>query len=419
MPPGHGTRKQMRLGCDRAGRHVQRTTEQAPYHGRLDAGRMGNRLAPHVDCPRQAPAAVVSEDVSPYNRAHEEVGREQPPWTCRASTRPRPPSPRAFATSPTRQRRLWVRGDACALARTAVAIVGSRRASPGSLDIAHRLASDLARIGLTIVSGLARGCDGAAHRGALEAGGITIAVLGSGLDVIYPPEHDALAEQIARQGALLSEFPPGAPPLPHHFRQRNRLISGLAHGVIVIEANDKSGSLITAGCALAQGREVMVVPGTVLAGRNRGGHQLIRDGAALVENAEDVLACSECGPTVPAREREPSRALLASESERASRRRRSARRRPSAPKAPSPRGPRPGRARPRRAAGFRRARAANRRVRAAVAGAAGRAGIVRPDCPISRGTVRALFGEGDNVASGPTPGQARAVDQKLLWLNHL
>jgi DNA processing protein len=186
--------------------------------------------------------------------------------------------------------RLWIRGDARTLARTSVAIVGSRRASPGSLDIAHRLASDLARIGLTIVSGLARGCDAAAHRGALEAGGTTIAVLGSGLDVVYPPEHDALADQIALHGAVISEFPPGALPLPHHFRQRNRLISGLAHGVIVIEANDKSGSLITAGCALAQGREVMVVPGTVLAGRNRGGHQLIRDGAALVENAEDVLA---------------------------------------------------------------------------------------------------------------------------------
>ena len=186
--------------------------------------------------------------------------------------------------------RLWVRGDPHALSRTAVAIVGSRRASPGSLDIAYRMASDLARIGFTIVSGLARGCDGAAHRGALDASGTTVAVLGSGPDIIYPPEHDALAERVMRSGAILSEFPPGAPPLPNHFRQRNRLISGLAHGVIVIEANDKSGSLITAGCALAQGREVMVVPGTVIAGRNRGGHQLIRDGAALVENAEDVLA---------------------------------------------------------------------------------------------------------------------------------
>ena len=185
--------------------------------------------------------------------------------------------------------RLWVRGDVGALARTAVAIVGSRRALPGSLDIAHGLAKDLARIGVTIVSGLARGCDGAAHRGALDAGGATIAVLGSGPDVIYPAEHETLAASISGNGAIVSEFAPGAPPLPHHFRQRNRLISGLALGVIVIEANERSGSLITAGYALAQGREVMVVPGTVLAGRNRGGHQLIRDGAALVENAEDVL----------------------------------------------------------------------------------------------------------------------------------
>jgi len=201
-----------------------------------------------------------------------------------------PAFPSRLREIPDAPARLWVRGDAHALSRTAVAIVGSRRASPGSLDIAYRLASDLARIGFTIVSGLARGCDGAAHRGALDASGTTVAVLGSGPDVIYPPEHDALAEQVARRGAIVSEFPPGTPPLPHHFRQRNRLISGLVHGVIVIEANDKSGSLITAGCALAQGREVMVVPGTVLAGRNRGGHQLIRDGAALVENAEDVLA---------------------------------------------------------------------------------------------------------------------------------
>ena len=184
---------------------------------------------------------------------------------------------------------LWIRGD-LSLAGHAVAVVGSRRASPGALETARRLAAGLAGIGLTIVSGLARGCDAAAHRGALDASGRTIAVLGSGLDVIYPPEHDRLAEEIARHGAIISELPPGSPPLPHHFRQRNRLISGLSVGVVVIEANERSGSLITAGFALAQGREVMVVPGTVHAGRNRGGHLLIRDGAALVENAEDVLA---------------------------------------------------------------------------------------------------------------------------------
>ena len=201
-----------------------------------------------------------------------------------------PGFPKSLTDIPDPPRQLWLRGRVSALARPAVAIVGSRRASPSSLEIARRLAADLARIGLTIVSGLARGCDGAAHQGALDAGGITVAVLGSGADVIYPPEHAPLAEAIAGTGAVISEFPPGSPPLPHHFRLRNRLISGMSRGVVVIEANDRSGSLITAGCALAQGREVMVVPGTVLAGRNRGGHQLIRDGAALVETAEDVLA---------------------------------------------------------------------------------------------------------------------------------
>lgn len=197
-----------------------------------------------------------------------------------------PPRLRDIPDAPSR---LWVRGHPEALLGHSVAIVGSRRASPGSLEIARRLATDLAAIGLTIVSGLARGCDAAAHRGALDAGGRTVAVLGSGIDVIYPPEHDGLAAQTAEHGAVVSELPPEAPPLPFHFRQRNRLISGLALGVVVIEANERSGSLITAGCALAQGREVMVVPGTVHAGRNRGGHLLIRDGAALVENAEDVL----------------------------------------------------------------------------------------------------------------------------------
>jgi DNA processing protein len=204
--------------------------------------------------------------------------RDAPAFPSRLRDIPDPPS------------HLWIRGDTPALAGGAVAVIGSRRASPGALDTARRLASGLAGVGLTVVSGLARGCDAAAHRGALDAGGRTVAVLGSGLDVIYPPEHGRLADEIAQRGAIVSEFPPGSPPLPHHFRQRNRLISGLSMGVVVIEANERSGSLITAGFALAQGREVMVVPGTVQAGRNRGGHLLIRDGAALVENAEDVLA---------------------------------------------------------------------------------------------------------------------------------
>jgi DNA processing protein len=203
-----------------------------------------------------------------------------------ASSAAFPPRLRDIPAAP---ERLWIRGDPAALARHAVAIVGSRRASHGSVEIARRLARDLAAIGLTVVSGLARGCDAAAHRGALDAGGRTVAVLGSGIDTIYPPEHGTLAAEIAERGAVVSEFAPGAPPLPFQFRQRNRLISGLALGVVVIEANERSGSLITAGAALAQGREVMVVPGTVHAGRNRGGHLLIRDGASLVETAEDVL----------------------------------------------------------------------------------------------------------------------------------
>ena len=182
---------------------------------------------------------------------------------------------------------LWVLGrlpDA-----PSVAIIGSRAASSAALEIAHGLAAALARRGVCIVSGLARGCDGRAHQGAVDAGGQTVAVLGSGVDLIYPSEHQGLADAIVGRGAIVSEFPPGTPPLPHHFPLRNRIISGLSRAVIVVEAGEKSGSLVTAGCALEQGREVMVVPGPVLSGRNRGAHALLRDGATLVESAEDVL----------------------------------------------------------------------------------------------------------------------------------
>jgi DNA processing protein len=183
---------------------------------------------------------------------------------------------------------LWCRGSLECLAAPLVAIVGSRAASAVSLEIAARVAADLAERGVTVVSGLARGVDSAAHRGALQKGS-TVAVLGSGLDRVYPAEHARLADEISRQGAVLSEFPPGTPPLPFHFPLRNRVISGLSRAVVVIEASDKSGSLITAGCALEQGREVMAVPGNALSGRNRGGHALIRDGATIVECADDIL----------------------------------------------------------------------------------------------------------------------------------
>lgn len=138
------------------------------------------------------------------------------------------------------------------------------------------------------MSGLARGVDSAAHRGALRAGR-TVAVLGSGVDRIYPREHTTLAGEIAREGLVISEYPPGTPPLAFHFPMRNRLISGLSRAVVVIEANEKSGSLITAACALEQGREVMAVPGNVLSGRNRGAHALIHDGAKIVECADDIV----------------------------------------------------------------------------------------------------------------------------------
>jgi DNA processing protein len=182
-----------------------------------------------------------------------------------------------------------VRGNLSALSKPAVAIVGSRAGTPYGLSVAEHLASDLAARGVAIVSGLARGVDSAAHRGALSANGSTLAVLGSGTDVIYPPEHRDLARRVEINGAVLSELVPGTAPRKPFFPLRNRLISGLSHAVLIVEAGDKSGSLITARCALEQGREVLAVPGNVLSGRNRGGHALLRDGAKIVESADDIL----------------------------------------------------------------------------------------------------------------------------------
>ena len=191
---------------------------------------------------------------------------------------------------------IWYRGDLKSLDAPMIAIVGSRAASSVAVDTAARLAADLAARDVTVVSGLARGVDSAAHRGALTKGR-TIAVLGSGVDSIYPPEHKPLAAQIAETGLVVSEHPPSSAPLPHHFPLRNRLISGLSLAVVVIEASEKSGSLITAACALEQGREVMAVPGNVLSGRNRGGHALLKDGAKIVETADDIVEGLGCEPT--------------------------------------------------------------------------------------------------------------------------
>lgn len=183
---------------------------------------------------------------------------------------------------------LWRRGG-LALDGQTVAIVGSRTATPAGLVVARQLSRDLAERGYTIVSGLAAGVDGAAHQAALDAGGSTLAVLGCGVDIAYPYRHRALAEAIAEAGALVSEFPPGTPPRSWHFPLRNRIISGLSRAVIVVEASERSGSLITARLALEQGRDVLAVPGSVASGRYRGCHALIRDGARLVETVNDVV----------------------------------------------------------------------------------------------------------------------------------
>lgn len=171
----------------------------------------------------------------------------------------------------------------------AVAIVGARKATPYGREISSRFASELAQNGVTIVSGLARGVDSAAHRGTLAGNGRTIAVLGCGLDVIYPPENRRLYDEIANKGVLLSEFPLGAPPDSRHFPRRNRIISGLSQAVLVIEAAANSGSLITADFALEQGREVFAVPGPITSRLSFGTNNLIRQGARLVQKASDII----------------------------------------------------------------------------------------------------------------------------------
>jgi DNA processing protein len=194
---------------------------------------------------------------------------------------------------------LGVRGNPALLATPFVAIVGARAPTRLGLDVARRLARDLAAHGIGIVSGLARGIDAAAHRGALEAGGVTVAILGCGPEQVYPLEHAQLAAEIAARGAVVSELPVGAPPAKHHFPLRNRLISALAHAVVVVEARARSGSLVTARHAANQGRDVLAVPGAVGAPTSEGPNQLLREGAWPVLDASDVLAALGFGPATP------------------------------------------------------------------------------------------------------------------------
>jgi DNA processing protein len=193
---------------------------------------------------------------------------------------------------------LYVRGELPQ--PEALAVVGARRASTAGQRLTLELCTELASRGIVIISGLARGIDAAAHQGALEGGGTTVAVLGCGIDRIYPPENARLFHQILERGAILSEYPPGTPPLAGHFPGRNRIISGLCRGVLIVEAAEESGSLITADFALEQGREVFAVPGPVFAPTSRGVNRLLKEGARLVTEARDILEI--LWPQVPSRE---------------------------------------------------------------------------------------------------------------------
>lgn len=184
---------------------------------------------------------------------------------------------------------LYIKGNLSDADSRALAIVGTRRATAYGRDVATTLARDLASQGVTIVSGMAHGIDAIAHRATMECGGRTLAVLGCGVDIVYPPDHRELADDITRHGALVSEFPIGVRPESRHFPRRNRLISGLSLGVLVVEAPEQSGALITATIAGEQGRDVFAVPGNVFSPMSRGTHRLIQDGAKLVMNADDVL----------------------------------------------------------------------------------------------------------------------------------
>jgi DNA processing protein len=262
------------------------------------------KLAEHFDDPTEAfsaPAAVLADiqgldqnvidglrNFSAWDEVGEEILRAE-----KSAVRVVP------FTDPTYPRRLrmisdpppliYVKGEIRSEDERAVAVVGSRSASDYGRRVAGDLCRGLASLGFTVVSGMARGIDGTAHETSLNAGGRTIAVLGSGVDRIYPAEHERLYQKISESGAVISEFPLGTRPMAFNFPARNRLISGLSLGVVVVEATEKSGSLITAALALEQGREVFAVPGEAGASRSRGAHQLIRQGAKLVETVDDII----------------------------------------------------------------------------------------------------------------------------------
>lgn len=261
------------------------------YHGLLAAGRPAELFA----MSRRDLAARAGEEVAKAIKGFDRgraIGRQQAAAGrvgATLLTLEDAGYPPALRTIPQPPPFLFVRGALASEDALAIAIVGSRRPSAYGLRMAQRLAADLAARGVTVVSGFARGIDTAAHRGALEASGRTVAVLGSGADVIYPPENRRLVEAVTRQGAVVSEFPMGTPPLAQHFPRRNRVIAGMSLGTAVVEASEKSGALITAGYAGEFGREVFAVPGNVTSPVSEGTNRLIQDGAKLVKGWKDVV----------------------------------------------------------------------------------------------------------------------------------
>jgi DNA processing protein len=215
-----------------------------------------------------------------------------------------PAYPPLLLTMPDPPPLLYVKGQLALLHTRSVAVVGSRSATPQGAEDAKRFSREFSDAGLAVVSGLALGIDAAAHRGALAGRTGTVAVIGTGADVVYPPAHEPLAHEIATNGAILSEWPLGTPARPAHFPQRNRLIAGLVNGVLIVEAAMRSGSLITARLANEMGRDVFALPGSIHAPLSRGCHRMIKQGAKLVETPEDVL--EELGmPTAPAAAQAP------------------------------------------------------------------------------------------------------------------
>lgn len=275
------------------------------------------RLHAEIDRLESAPAAALRQALQHPDPARLEADLD---WCAQPGHRllhwaeaDYPERLRAIAQAPPL---LFCQGDASLLSWPQLAIVGARRASAQGLIEARRFAAALAGRGLAITSGLALGIDGAAHEGALEAQGLTVAVCATGLDEVYPRRHQKLAARIRDQGLLVSEFPPGTPPRADHFPRRNRLISGLSLGVLVVEAMRASGSLITARLALEQGREVFAIPGSIHQPLAQGCHQLIREGAKLTETIEDILeeiaaqlpAAPQAAAPAPAPDRAPASA---------------------------------------------------------------------------------------------------------------